>query len=92
MQCYAWSMSEALNGAQPYDSGSYAKIVTRDASPAAGAAAACVPNMRRAWQVRVGLVQGFYQGCPGRAGLHVSLCQRPACSVLGSAFFMRSAI
>lgn len=52
-------MSETLSGAQPYDSGSYAKIVTRDASPAAGADAACVPNMRRAWQVRMGLVQAF---------------------------------
>ena len=52
------------SGAQPYDSGSYAKIVTRDASPAAGAAAACVPNMRRAWQVRMGLVGTFSTSFP----------------------------
>lgn len=34
----------------PWDSGSYAKVVTRDATPAAGAAEACAPNMRQAWQ------------------------------------------
>ena len=30
----------------PVDPGTYAKIVTRDATPAAGAAAACAPNIR----------------------------------------------
>ena len=35
----------------PYDANSFAKIVTRDASPEAGSAAACVPNMRKGWQV-----------------------------------------
>ena len=34
-----------------YDANSFAKIVTRDASPEAGSAAACVPNMRKGWQV-----------------------------------------
>ena len=34
----------------PWDSGSFAKVVTRDATPAAGAAEACAPNMRQAWQ------------------------------------------
>ena len=28
----------------------FAKVVTRDATPAAGAAEACAPNMRQAWQ------------------------------------------
>jgi len=35
----------------PYDANSFAKIVTADASPEAGSAAACVPNMRKGWQV-----------------------------------------
>ena len=34
----------------PYDANSYAKIVTYDASPAAGSAVHCIPNARRAWQ------------------------------------------
>jgi lysosomal Pro-X carboxypeptidase len=32
------------------DPGSFAKIVTRDATPAAGAAGACAGNMRAAWK------------------------------------------
>ena len=35
----------------PYDANSFAKTVTADASPEAGSAAACVPNMRKGWQV-----------------------------------------
>ena len=35
----------------PYDDKSFAKIVTGDASPEAGSAAACVPNMRKGWQI-----------------------------------------
>ena len=35
----------------PYDANSFAKIVTRDASSEAGSAAACVPNMRKGWQI-----------------------------------------
>ena len=34
----------------PADFGSFAKIVTRDAMPEAGAAAQCAPNMRAAWK------------------------------------------
>ncbi|BDA40679.1 Lysosomal Pro-X carboxypeptidase [Coccomyxa sp. Obi] len=33
----------------PYDSGSYAKIVTRDASEEGGSAPACASNVRKAW-------------------------------------------
>ena len=46
------AVNEALLWLQdpPWDSGSYAKVVTRDATPATGAAEACVPNMRQAWQ------------------------------------------
>ncbi|KAK9809908.1 hypothetical protein WJX72_001411 [[Myrmecia] bisecta] len=39
----------------PYDAGSFSKIVTRDASPAAGAPAACVANVRQSWQTLFGL-------------------------------------
>lgn len=34
----------------PYDPGSFAKIVTRSASPEHGCEEACVPNVRAAWQ------------------------------------------
>ncbi|KDD71492.1 serine carboxypeptidase S28, partial [Helicosporidium sp. ATCC 50920] len=34
----------------PYDAGSFARIVTRDASPEGGSAPACAPNARSAWQ------------------------------------------
>lgn len=40
----------AYAGVRPsYDSEAYWKLVTRDMSPAAGAAAACAPNVRAAW-------------------------------------------
>jgi len=52
---------------QPYDSGSYAKIVTRDASPAGGAAKACVPNMRAAWQARAHSQSPCLMRCRGRS-------------------------
>ena len=34
-----------------YDPLYFSKIVTRDASPEAGAAEQCIPNIRRAWKV-----------------------------------------
>ena len=45
--------STAIAQDPPYDDKSFAKIVTRDASLEAGSAAACVPNMRKGWQVLI---------------------------------------
>lgn len=39
-----------LGETPPYDAGSFAAIVTRDASPEGGSAPACAPNVRAAWQ------------------------------------------
>ena len=51
--CQEMPAFDACDGLQdpPYDDKSFAKTVTKDASPEAGSAAACVPNMRKGWQV-----------------------------------------
>lgn len=46
MVCLHWGLLQD----PPYDAGGFAKAVTADASPKGGSAAACAPNMRRAWQ------------------------------------------
>ena len=64
IRCIAIQTSELIAPVpQPYDSGSYAKIVTRDASPAGGAAKACVPNMRAAWQARAHSQSRYLMRC-----------------------------
>lgn len=57
---YVCTQSPALRGAAPiwtyrgerpaYDDGSFAKIVTRDASAEGGSAPACAANVREAWK------------------------------------------
>lgn len=42
----------------PYDGGSFAAIVTRDASPEHGAAAACAPNVRSAFSALLAVPRG----------------------------------
>ena len=43
----SWSNGAGEN--PPYELGSFAKVVTRDTTPAAGAAEGCTENMRAAW-------------------------------------------
>ena len=52
----------------PYDPGAFAAIVTQDASPAGGSAAACAPNVRAAWAALEEL-----GGTGGRGG-HMGMC------------------
>lgn len=54
-----------LGDERPVDMDSFARVVTFDASPAAGSAANCVPNVRRAWTAMASL--GATK--PGRAQL-----------------------
>ena len=57
----------------PYDTGSYAKVVTYDTSVAAGAAAGCTGNLRSAWQqvlqrtsaAEWAELQTLFRLCPG---------------------------
>jgi hypothetical protein len=52
-----------------YDAASYAKGVTYDATPEAGSAEACVPNVRAAWKALFDL--GGTEG--GRAAIHAHM-------------------
>ena len=83
---YPWAVDGAIAASAPiwsfegedpaYDEGSYAKIVTRDASAAGGASDACAENIRSSWD------DIFNSGSSdeGRARLaaRLSLCQKPA--------------
>jgi hypothetical protein len=57
----------------PYDTGSYAEVVTFDTSVLAGAAAGCTENLRSAWQqvlrrttaAEWGELETLFRLCPG---------------------------
>ncbi len=51
MESEAWPNTQCALQVPAYDPLYFSKIVTRDASPEAGAAEQCVPNIRRAWKV-----------------------------------------
>ncbi|KAK9801908.1 hypothetical protein WJX73_002094 [Symbiochloris irregularis] len=55
-----------------YDPGSFAKIVTYDASPEAGSAANCIPNAQKAWQALFDL--GESQDGRTQIRKHMRLC------------------
>ena len=60
----------------PYDPGAFAEIITRDASPAGGSAAACAPNVRAAWQTL--FRWGRDAGGRSKAGEAMRLCRDSA--------------
>lgn len=71
----------------PYDAGSFAKIVTQDASPEGGSVAACAGNVREAWRV----LARFGKTKEGRSTINraMSLCDASRAETEGDALALR---